>query len=762
MKYGGYLVDTTGAGTGGMGINYEGNSTWAGMCNTNPCNDLVTIRNALREVMTQDGWLDANSNSFTPTPWSQMNLLSMRGTWLALGGGALPTNGGLPTAYFSTVSGNYEFPDTSVTPGAPFTIQTYRNFRNYSALASWQNWTPSTQYFYVNPVPGRSYTLTATGTGSGASAYIIVYSGTGYSGALFTSSTLNPGQSQTFTWPATWTSAGSMGMFVTKTAGAAASVGLQLTPAAPQAYYVSNSGSDSNNGMTPATAWQTIAHVNAQTFIPGDTIYLDSCSPSFTDELIPPSAGYLSLPITFTSYNTCGRATIAPSAAVPGIAITNLPFVAVNNINVVGLSKTTDVSHGVIVQNNQAGNTKLEGIVLSNMTVSLFGLDCVLINGTNGSSGTNRLVVHDVITHDCAGAAPVGNVGTTGGLIVAGANYGGGVTTPSHTNMTIDHVTSYNNPGVSGQSSWSGAGIFIGQSSSAVVEYATVYNNGAGGTGACGIWMSDGTANSIIYSTVYGQGSTSTNGCGIDIDGGITLSYAWGNYTHGNFGPGLLAYAYNDGTVTTWNGNHFAYNVSENDGTGYATNALNAGGLSVQVASGTMTNLFAYNNSIFNNGVSSSVVNIVGTPTGSYMLDNILDAGASSITLLNTNAAYTAAQVEFQYNDYWTTGTFSIDWNGTTYSTLNAWITATSFTQEWNGSAVVGKNVNPNFLNPGTVTLAGFKLEASPLVAGAGLYPNQFQFGNHAIVPPLLTDPFGNYTNYASWPIGAYSGTGVP
>ena len=39
-------------------------------------------------------------------------------------------------------------------------------------------------------------------------------------------------------------------------------------------FYVSNAGSDDNDGLggTPDRAWRTIAHVNAQTFSPGDAV----------------------------------------------------------------------------------------------------------------------------------------------------------------------------------------------------------------------------------------------------------------------------------------------------------------------------------------------------------------------------------------------------------------------------------------------------------------------------------------------------------
>src|SRR5689334_16859856 len=37
-------------------------------------------------------------------------------------------------------------------------------------------------------------------------------------------------------------------------------------------YFVANAGDDSNDGLTVDTPWRTIAKVNAQSFLPGDTI----------------------------------------------------------------------------------------------------------------------------------------------------------------------------------------------------------------------------------------------------------------------------------------------------------------------------------------------------------------------------------------------------------------------------------------------------------------------------------------------------------
>jgi hypothetical protein len=75
-----------------------------------------------------------------------------------------------------------------------------------------------------------------------------------------------------------------------------------LAPAAT--YYVSSStGSDSNSGTSSSAAWQTIAHVNAQTFQPGDSI-LFKRGDVWNESLVPPSSGNSSSSIAFDAYGT--------------------------------------------------------------------------------------------------------------------------------------------------------------------------------------------------------------------------------------------------------------------------------------------------------------------------------------------------------------------------------------------------------------------------------------------------------------------------
>src|SRR6201998_1594639 len=67
-------------------------------------------------------------------------------------------------------------------------------------------------------------------------------------------------------------------------------------------YYVSSStGSDANSGTATGSAWQTIAHVNGQTFLPGDSI-LFKRGDVWNESLTPPSSGSSGNPITFDAY----------------------------------------------------------------------------------------------------------------------------------------------------------------------------------------------------------------------------------------------------------------------------------------------------------------------------------------------------------------------------------------------------------------------------------------------------------------------------
>jgi hypothetical protein len=78
-------------------------------------------------------------------------------------------------------------------------------------------------------------------------------------------------------------------------------------------YYVSPTGLDTNSGTSPGAPWLTLAHVNAQTFAPGDTIYLQRGG-TWNEPLIVPSSGTSGNPISFDAYGM-GPAPVLTAAA---------------------------------------------------------------------------------------------------------------------------------------------------------------------------------------------------------------------------------------------------------------------------------------------------------------------------------------------------------------------------------------------------------------------------------------------------------------
>lgn len=87
-------------------------------------------------------------------------------------------------------------------------------------------------------------------------------------------------------------------------------------------YYVSSSaGDDSKDGLTTATAWKSIAKVNAATFAAGDQILFNR-GDSWRESLVPPSSGASGNPIKFDAYGSGEPPTITGSLDLPSASWT--------------------------------------------------------------------------------------------------------------------------------------------------------------------------------------------------------------------------------------------------------------------------------------------------------------------------------------------------------------------------------------------------------------------------------------------------------
>lgn len=71
----------------------------------------------------------------------------------------------------------------------------------------------------------------------------------------------------------------------------------------PSQYVSQSAGSDSNDGLSEKTAWQTLAKVNAATLLAGNTVGIKS-SDTWRETLTPGQSGNAGAAITFTSYGS--------------------------------------------------------------------------------------------------------------------------------------------------------------------------------------------------------------------------------------------------------------------------------------------------------------------------------------------------------------------------------------------------------------------------------------------------------------------------
>ncbi|HNB59261.1 MAG TPA: right-handed parallel beta-helix repeat-containing protein [Phycisphaerales bacterium] len=103
-----------------------------------------------------------------------------------------------------------------------------------------------------------------------------------------------------------------------------------------ETYYVRKSGSDSANGLTPATAWASITKA-ATSMIAGDTVYVGAGT--YQTEVVPASSGTSTNPIRYiadtTGQNTgdAGAVTISTWGSSHGFELKNRDYVEISGFS---------------------------------------------------------------------------------------------------------------------------------------------------------------------------------------------------------------------------------------------------------------------------------------------------------------------------------------------------------------------------------------------------------------------------------------------
>ncbi|GAB3530094.1 hypothetical protein GCM10027443_10260 [Pontibacter brevis] len=513
-------------------------------------------------------------------------------------------------------------------------------------------------------------------------------------------------------------------------------------------YFVSASGRDANTGTSKNQAWASIDKINGTVFSPGDSILFEGGS-TFAGSIYFESnvKGTAANPIVLGSYGN-GKARIS-SGSLPGIYVYNSAGFKIMNLIMTGSGRTSNTSSGIEFYMDLPNNTRLDYIAIDGVEVSGYHFTGILIGSWNGTSGFDNITVTNNTVHDN---------GETGIATYAEARLG-------LRNMYVAYNKVYNNSGLpEKKESHSGNGIVLGGVDGAVIEHCEAYNNGwlnawtAGGP--VGIWGYHCNNLVIQYNeSHHNRTGTAKDGGGFDIDGGCTNSIMQYNYSHDNEGAGYLVAQYPG--APAMNGVIVRYNISENDGrkNGYgAIHLWSSGGNSIQ-------NLEVYNNTVYltpaNSGSPKALYVQSGGAVSAQIRNNIFQV-TNSLELINV--AVTSG-IKFEGNDYWATGsTAKYKWGSTTYSTLDAWRTATN--QEKVSGVATGYFADPNLKQPGRGitlgvtrllhTLLGYEQqETSPLI-GKGIDLATTLNKNTG-----TTDFFGNsIVQRSSYDIGAHQATG--
>lgn len=494
-------------------------------------------------------------------------------------------------------------------------------------------------------------------------------------------------------------------------------LGLAASLALGPTFYVDPAGNDNNDGRTQATPWATIAKVNAQTWLVPNTKVLFKGGATFTGALVPNNGLSALTPLVIGSYGT-GKATLTASSGYV-CHVHNIGGIRIENLIVNG---TSTAQEGVFLQNDQAGNTKMNGVAVVNCDFTGTFSDCaVYMEGSTGSSGFSNVLFSGITASVSVGA----------GIGVWGA---AGAGLANHSGVTVHNCVTTN----CGKS-----GINLGNCTNSMIQLCKASGCGGASTaGPVGIWFYDSSNCIIQFCESYNNNSANAaDGGGFDLDGGSSNCIVQYCFSHGNKGAGFLIYGFTGGTTNT--NSTVRYCISVNDGTNSAT----YGGILIGTEGPAVTGVSIYGNTIYQNQATRFCIGMeVAGITGRVANNIFMSANGAKLIKSTVNTS----GLLFTGNNYWNTGAFSILWNNVTYSTFASWQTAFS-TQEKISAVDVHRAVDPLFVNAGGLTAADYKLQSGSPMIGTGLDLSQFS------ISVGVRDYFGNtIPQNSNYDIGAH------
>jgi hypothetical protein len=158
-------------------------------------------------------------------------------------------------------------------------------------------------------------------------------------------------------------------------------------------YYVSPSGSDSNRGTSPASAWRTVKRVNEASLQPGDGVLFEGGATFSDATLLPNASGRAGSPIIFGSYSQ-GNATLPQGVWFRGqdhLGFEHLTIGPGGNLQGTGNDITVEwcsIGNDGLAINAANGNS---GWTIDDNTINHTGNSGMLLEGENFTVSGNTI-----------------------------------------------------------------------------------------------------------------------------------------------------------------------------------------------------------------------------------------------------------------------------------------------------------------------------------------------------------------------------------
>ncbi len=485
-------------------------------------------------------------------------------------------------------------------------------------------------------------------------------------------------------------------------------------PSTPRSLYVSPTGDDSADGLSPETAWGSLRRASDEVLAPGDRLLLQGGA-AFAGSLYldAADAGDPTRPVEIGSYGG-GRASIL-ATGTSGVFVYNTSGVHVRNLRVRGDAAAYAAHGGISFYTDLPDDRKLPGVLVGSVDVSGFR-NGVMVGGWNGSSGFSDVLVQWSKLH--------GNM--VSGLVTYGPAFDPAAPSYAHERVRVHRVTAHDNAGNPDDASRnSGSGIVLGSIRGGAVTWSRAYGNGAlcrAPEGPVGIWTYDSDRVVIAHNVAHDNRTSGADGGGFDLDQNVSRSTLQYNVSYGNDGPGYLVYTGQDNSAHR--GNVVRFNLSSGD----ARRSAAYGGITVW---GRIADADIYNNTVVTKPSATSrpaPLKLAGQLAGVRIRNNILlSNGAGPVV---TSPALPLTAVQLQGNDYARIGApWALRWGSSSHTSLTSWRGATR--QEYVGAAASGTTVDPQLADAGaTLTLvdvadrngaAALSLRSTSPLLGRGL-----------------------------------------